>query len=91
MNFSEIHNIYTQLKKGDLSLSDNYRGIMLLEAAYKIAAILLLNRLQPIAESLDQEQQCGFQCSNCNQKEERALFRAMDSFPRSSQGFRQSP
>ena len=47
-------------KKEDLSLSDNYRGIMLLEAAYKIAAILLLNRLQPIAESLDQEQQCGF-------------------------------
>ena len=47
-------------KKGDLSLADNYRGIMLLEAAYKIVAILLLNRLQPIAESLDQEQQCGF-------------------------------
>ena len=47
-------------KKGDLSQAGNYRGIMLLEAAYKIVSILLLNRLQPIAESLDQEQQCGF-------------------------------
>ena len=33
---------------------------MLLEAAYKIITILLLNRLQPISEGLDQEQQCGF-------------------------------
>ena len=33
---------------------------MLLEAAYKIVSILLLNRLRPIAESLDHEQQCGF-------------------------------
>ena len=47
-------------KKGDLSLSGNYRGIMLLEAAYKIITILLLNRLRPIAETFDHEQQCGF-------------------------------
>ena len=47
-------------KKGDLSLPGNYRGIMLLEAAYKIVTILLLNRLRPIAETLDHEQQCGF-------------------------------
>ena len=47
-------------KKGDLSLPGNYRGIMLLEAAYKIVTILLLNRLRPIAEKLDHEQQCGF-------------------------------
>ena len=47
-------------KKGDLSLPDNHRGIMLLEAAYKIVTILLLNRLRPIAEKLDHEQQCGF-------------------------------
>ena len=47
-------------KKGDLSQPGNYRGIMLLEAAYKIITILLLNRLQPISESIDHEQQCGF-------------------------------
>ena len=47
-------------KKGDLSLPGNYRGIMLLEAAYKIVSILLLNRLRPLAETLDHEQQCGF-------------------------------
>ena len=54
-------------KKGDLSLPGNYRGIMLLEAAYKIVTILLLNRLRPIAESLDHEQQCGFRTGRgCN-------------------------
>ena len=47
-------------KKGDLILPCNYRDIMLLEAAYKIVTILLLNRLRPIAETLDHEQQCGF-------------------------------
>ena len=47
-------------KKGDLSLPGNHCGIMLLEAAYKIVTILLLNRLRPIAEKLDHEQQCGF-------------------------------
>ena len=47
-------------KNGDLSLPGNYRGIMLLEAAYKVIAILIHDRLQPIEESLDHESQCGF-------------------------------
>ena len=47
-------------KKGDLSKAGNYRGIMLLEVAYKIVAILLHERLQPIAEGIDHEPQCGF-------------------------------
>ena len=47
-------------KKGDLSLPKNYRGIMLLEIAYKILAIILHSRLLPIVESLDHEPQCGF-------------------------------
>ena len=47
-------------KKGDLSWPKNYRGIMLLEIAYKIVAIILHCRLEPIMESLDQEPQCGF-------------------------------
>ena len=47
-------------KKGDLSQPGNYRGIMLLEIAYKIIAIILLKRLRPIAEGLDHESQCGF-------------------------------
>lgn len=47
-------------KKGDLSLPGNYRGIMLLEAAYKIVCIILHGRLLPIQESLDHEAQCGF-------------------------------
>ena len=47
-------------KKGDLSQPGNYRGIMLLEVAYKILAILIHDRLQPLIESLDHESQCGF-------------------------------
>ena len=47
-------------KKGDLSLPGNYRGIMMLEVAYKIISILLDERLEPICESLDHEAQCGF-------------------------------
>ena len=47
-------------KKGDLSKASNYRGIMFLEAAYKIVAIVVHERLQPIVENLDHEPQCGF-------------------------------
>ena len=42
-------------KKGDLSKPGNYRGIMLLEAPYKIFTVLIHNRLQPIVEQLDHE------------------------------------
>ena len=49
-------------KKGDLSNPANYRGIMMLEVAYKIVAYILLTRLKPIKEGgqLDHEPQCGF-------------------------------
>ena len=56
-------------KKGDLSDPGNYRGIMLLETAYKIIAIILHDRLRPIQEELDMEQRCGFctgrGCTDC--------------------------
>ena len=47
-------------KKGDLSLPKNYRGITLLESAYKIVANIIHARLLPIQESLSIEPQCGF-------------------------------
>ena len=50
-------------KKGDKSLPGNYRGIMMLEVAYKIVALILHARLTPVCESvdhLDHETQCGF-------------------------------
>ena len=47
-------------KKGDLSAPGNHRGIMLLEVAYKIVAIILCDRLEPVCENLDHESQCGF-------------------------------
>ena len=49
-------------KKGDLSNPGNYRGIIMLEVAYKIVGNILLMRLKPIKESfnLDHEWQNGF-------------------------------
>ncbi len=49
-------------KKGDLSNPGNYRGIMMLEVAYKVVANILLTRLKPMKESvqLDHECQHGF-------------------------------
>ena len=47
-------------KKVDLSQPDNYRGIMLLEVAYKIIAKTVHSRLVPIAKKLDHESQSGF-------------------------------
>ena len=47
-------------KKGDLGFPKNYRGIMLLEVAYKIIVIIMHSRLLPIQEGLDHEPQCGF-------------------------------
>ena len=47
-------------KKGDLRKPGNYRGIMMLETAYKIIDVILNERLRPIEESLDHEAQCSF-------------------------------
>ena len=45
-----------------MSNPSNYRGIMMLEVAYKTVANILINRLKPIKESfqLDHESQNGF-------------------------------
>jgi hypothetical protein len=49
-------------KKGDIHNPRNYRGIMLLEVAYKIVADILRKRLKPIKESirLDHASRNGF-------------------------------
>ena len=50
-------------KKGNKSDPGNYRGIMLLEVAYKIMANILHLRLQVVLDSpkhVDHEPQCGF-------------------------------
>ena len=50
-------------KKGDRSLCDNYRGIVLLSAAGKIFARILLDRLLRVAEEVLPETQSGFRPS----------------------------
>ena len=52
--------IVTIFKKGSRTECGNYRGISLLSVAGKILAKVLLNRLQPLSESIVPVTQCGF-------------------------------
>ena len=50
-------------KKGDKLVRENFRRIALLNAAYKVYARVLYNRLQPHAETILGECRCGFRRS----------------------------
>lgn len=54
---AKIINIY---KKGDKHDCSNYRGISILNVAYKVYSTILKRKLQPIAEKILLEEQCGF-------------------------------
>jgi hypothetical protein len=47
-------------KKGDKIDCNNYRGISLLKAAYKILSNILLARLTPYVNEIVGDHQCGF-------------------------------
>jgi len=47
-------------KKGDKTKCENYRGISLLNSAYKVFAKILLNRLTPYVDGNLGRYQCGF-------------------------------
>ncbi|CAG4936021.1 unnamed protein product [Colias eurytheme] len=47
-------------KKGSKKKCSNYRGIALLPTAYKILSYILLDRLEPYAEKILSDYQCGF-------------------------------
>ena len=47
-------------KKGNLQLSDNWRGISLLDTVVKIFVRIIQEQLQAIAEHTLPESQCGF-------------------------------
>lgn len=56
-------------KKGDRWNCNNYRGISILNAAYKVYAKIICRRLNTISEYKLREEQCGFRkgrsCSDC--------------------------
>lgn len=52
--------IYPVFKKGDKTICSNYRGIALLDAAYKIFATCLRNKIGKLTEELLGEYQAGF-------------------------------
>jgi sorting nexin-29 len=47
-------------KKGDLMECSNYRGVSLLNTAYKILSTILFTRISPFAENITGNYQCGF-------------------------------
>ena len=50
-------------KKGDLSLSDNWRGISLLDVVGKVFAKVIQQRLQAVVEEVVADSQCSFRCN----------------------------
>ena len=48
------------IKKGDLSLCDNWRGISLLDVGGKMFAKIIQQRLQTVVEEVLPDSQCGF-------------------------------
>jgi sorting nexin-29 len=48
------------LKKGDKTMCDNYRGITILNTAYKVFSSVLYSRLMIYGEEILGEYQCGF-------------------------------
>jgi hypothetical protein len=47
-------------KKADKAVCGNHRGISLLDTAYKLLEIIILNRIRPKFEKIARENQCGF-------------------------------
>lgn len=47
-------------KKGDKLKCTNYRGISLIDSAYKVLSNIMLSRLSPLVENILGDYQCGF-------------------------------
>jgi len=47
-------------KKGDKQVCSNYRGVALLDTAYKVLSYYILDRIKPLTEQVVGDYQCGF-------------------------------
>ena len=47
-------------KKGDVQNCENFRGISLVNIAYKVLSVVLYERLKPLANKIIGQYQCGF-------------------------------
>jgi hypothetical protein len=52
--------LFPLFKKGDRSVCKNYRGISLIDVAYKLVEAVILDRIRPAVECYLRENQCGF-------------------------------
>ena len=63
MRSGRIRWLYLFVSRAIKHCSD-YRGISLLSAVYKIVSKILLSRLTPSADEINEDQQGGFQCTD---------------------------
>ena len=68
------------LKKGDLSLMTNYRGITLMSIAAKVYNKILLNRIRSHLDPLLRKNQAGFHPGHSCAQQIRILGRIMEGF-----------
>ena len=74
----KISNIIPVPKKGDLTKTDNYRGIALTSLVAKTLNRMILNRIQPVIELILRDNQNGFRAGRSTTSHILALRRLME-------------
>ena len=73
----KISNIIPVPKKGDLTKTDNYRGIALTSLVAKTLNRMILNRIKPVIELVLRDNQNGFRAGRSTTSQILALLRLM--------------
>lgn len=67
-------------KKGDMKKVTNYRGISLLDTAYKVLSIANFRRLEMYVKDIVGEYQCGFKKGKSTTDQIHTLRQLMEKF-----------